>query len=396
MSKRFWRLSIVGGLLLVALVAGTFIGTRLITSAATPSASLTHYRVGSTTGNSAIGITVDQNGDAWFGLGSGAIGKINHTTGDLKVYYLANANAGVGTIKVDSSGLVWFTAFNIPAIGRLDPLTGQETDFVLPSPTLGPDFLEIDHAGNKWFNEVDFSDATGGKVGRLTPSGEITEWAVPTAAAELEEIGLDGSGNLWFAEQGANKIGRLNPRENTITEFTSPTANSRPAGILVASDNTVWFSEHATDKIAHLFPDRAHGVTTHVAPSVSHQQPGSTNQPGVPGAPTNPTVSHQPGQTVNTSTTSTSGFVEYSLPASGSGSNTEDMRFDKNGNIFFENDATAQIGELVLHGKGQPVINLWSLPDGKGFYNIEFAPNGTTLWISDLNGNSVYKFTLGQ
>lgn len=395
MNKRLWRLGLVGGVVLVVLVAGTLLGASLITQAAAPSANLTRYTVSSTTGNSAIGITVDQNGDAWFGLGSGAIGKINHATGALKVYYLANANAGVGTIKVDGDGLVWFTAFNIPAIGRLDPVTGKETDFVLPSPTLGPDFLEIDSAGNKWFNEVDFSDATGGKVGRLGPGGEIVEWAVPTTAAELEEIGLDGNGNLWFAEQGANKIGRLNPHTNTITEFTSPTPNSRPAGILVAPDNTVWFSEHAADKIAHLFPNRAHGVTTTVTPVVSHQHPGSTNQPGVPGAPTNPKTFHEPGQTVQTTTTSTDGFVEYSLPASGSTSNTEDMRFDKNGNIFFENDATAQIGELVLHGKDQPFINLWSIPNGQGFYNIEFAPNGTTLWISDLNGGAVYKFTLG-
>jgi virginiamycin B lyase len=282
---RIWQLGLVSAVVLVALVAAVFAGTQLITKAATPSATLTRYSVASTTGNAAAGITTDQHGDAWFALGSGALGRVSRATGALKVFYLANSNAGPGTIKVDEDGLVWFTAFNIPAIGRLDPATGKETDFVLPSPTLGPDFLEIDGAGNKWFNEVDFSDVTGGKVGRLSRNGTITEWAVPTVGAELEEIGLDSEGNLWFAEQAKNKVGVLNPDENTIIEYTSPTANIRPAGILVAPDDTVWFSEHATDTIAHLFPGRAHGVKTPVTPVVSHQSPGSTSQRGTPGAP---------------------------------------------------------------------------------------------------------------
>jgi streptogramin lyase len=55
---------------------------------------------------------------------------------------------------------------------------------------------------------------------------------------------------------------------------------------------------------------------------------------------------------------------------------------------------TAQIGELVLHGPDQPVVNEWSIPNGTGYYNIEFGAEGV-LWISDFNGGAVYKFTLG-
>ena len=45
-------------------------------------------------------------------------------------------------------------------------------------------------------------------------------------------------------------------------------------------------------------------------------------------------------------------------------------------------------------GAGPPVINEWSLPSGQGFYNIEFAADGGTLWVSDLNGGAVYQFSL--
>jgi virginiamycin B lyase len=403
-----WCLGVVVRMLLVAIGVVALASSTLVARAATASASFTRYDI-SASGGFAIGITVDKHSNPWFGLGNGSVGTINHHTGVLKVYPLANANASVGTIKVSEDGNVWFTEFNAPGIGVLNPTTGKEREFLLPQPSrhagLAPTFLLLDRAGNTWFNEVDFSDATGGKLGRLSPNGVITEWAVPTVGAEVEEIALDHEGNLWFAEQGnislklsPNRVGRLNPRDQTITEYLSPTPNSRPAGIIVASDDTIWFSEHAADKIAHLFPKKAHGVTTHVTPVESSVSPSRTTQSGVPGAPTNPTTTSVPPLTVSSNVTHSPGIVEYSLPSTGSLSNTEDMRFDRHGNLFFEDDATGQIGELILRGDNEhPTINEWSIPHGVGFYNIEFAPDGT-LWISDTAGfgtaGSVYAFVL--
>jgi hypothetical protein len=95
-------------------------------------------------------------------------------------------------------------------------------------------------------------------------------------------------------------------------------------------------------------------------------------------------------------------YLLYSLPHSGSLSNTEDMRFDRDGNLFFEDDVTAQIGELVLNGDTNhqhPLINEWSIPHGIGFYNIEFDAQGN-LWVSDTanfgSGGAVYKLVLEE
>jgi virginiamycin B lyase len=407
--KRTWWLRVVGGMLALVLGVATFAGSTLVARAATSSASFTRYDI-SASGGFAIGITVDKHSNPWFGLGNGSIGTINHRTGALTVYPLANANVGVGTIKVDEDGNVWFTEFNAPGIGVLNPATGKERDFLLPLASrkagLAPTFLVIDKAENVWFNEVDFSDATGGKLARLSPGGIITEWAVPTVGAEIEEIALDHEGNLWFAEQGnialnpsPNRVGRLNPHDGTITEYLSPTPNSRPAGIVVAPDDTIWFSEHAADKIAHLFPKRAHGMTMHVTPVKTSVGASRTTQSSVPGAPTNPTTTSETAVTTSSTLTHSPGIVEYSLPHTGSLSNTEDMRFDRHGNLFFEEDATAQIGELILQGdRAHPMVNEWAIPHGIGFYNIEFAPDGT-LWISDTAGfgagGAVFAFVLG-
>jgi len=402
-KKHLRHLAIISMVVVVATVLAV-ISSPLTTNAASRSKVFTRYDI-SASGGFAIGITVDKDGNPWFGLGNGSIGTINHETGKLRVYPLANANAGVGTIKIAKDGSVWFTESNAPGIGKLNPVTGKESEFLLPSAShsLAPTFLVLDKHGNVWFNEVDFSDATGGKLGRLSSSGVITEWAVPTVGAEIEEIALDHQGNLWFAEQGniskisPNKVGKLNPCNQTITEYTSPTPNSRPAGIVVAADDTIWFSEHAADKIAHLFPNRAHGVTTTVTPVSTVASPSSSAQAGNPGKPTNPVTASAQTTTAYSRVTRSQGIVEYSLPHTGSLSNTEDMRFDKHGNLFFENDSTAQIGELVLsRDDAAPTIREWAIPHGVGFYNIEFDKDGKTLWISATAGygtnGAVYKF----
>ncbi len=405
-KKRLRHLAVISIVSVAAMVLAVFGRSPYTAKADSISGVFTRYNI-SASGGFAIGITVDKNGNPWFGLGNGSIGTINHKTGKLRVYPLANAKAGVGTIKIAKDRSVWFTESNAPGIGKLNPVTGKETEFLLPPSSrslgLAPTFLVLDKQGNVWFNEVDFSDATGGKLGRLSPNGVITEWAVSTPGAELEEIALDHEGNLWFAEQGniskvgPNKVGKLNPCNQTITEYTSPTPNSRPAGIVVAADDTIWFSEHATDKIAHLFPKQAHGVTTAVTPVSTAASPSSSAQAGNPGAPTNPVATSAQATTANSQVTRSQGIVEYSLPHTGSLSNTEDMRFDKHGNLFFENDSTAQIGELVLsRDDATPIIKEWAIPHGVGFYNIEFDKDGKTLWISDTAGygtnGAVYKF----
>ena len=406
-KKPVQYLGIIGILLAVATAAALFAYSSLSAKAAQPGSEFTKYNI-SARGGFAIGITVDQNGNPWFGLGNASIGTIDQKSGNLKSYPLANTNAGVGTIKVAPNGDVWFTEGNAPGIGKINPTTGQETDYQLPpsSRSLTPTFIVLDGNGNAWFNEADYSDATGGKLGRLGPDGKITEWSVPTVGAELEEIALDSKGNLWFAEQGnssfnpvANKVGKLDPVNGTITEYTSPTPNSRPAGIVVASDDTVWFSEHATDKIAHLFPDQAKGVTTPVTPTSTASGPTSSTQTSTPNTPTNPVNSAAQEVDATSQVTTSPGIIEYSLPHTGSVSNTEDMRFDKKGNLYYEDDATHQIGALIFGKKGDaPTIQQWAIPGGIGFFNIEFDSKGKTLWISDTanfgSGGSVYSFNV--
>src|SRR5262249_49408386 len=69
------------------------------------------------------------------------------------------------------------------------------------------------------------------------------------------EVTAGPDGNLWFTEFNANQIGRITPT-GTITEFPLPTANSGPWGITAGPDGNLWFAEFYGNQIARITPTR--------------------------------------------------------------------------------------------------------------------------------------------
>src|SRR5262249_14210192 len=54
------------------------------------------------------------------------------------------------------------------------------------------------------------------KIGRITPAGEITEFATPTSSSGPYTITVGPDNNLWFTEFNAAKIGMLRPPAATV------------------------------------------------------------------------------------------------------------------------------------------------------------------------------------
>ena len=62
---------------------------------------------------------------------------------------------------------------------------------------------------------------------------------------------------MWFAEQGADKIGRIDPATHTIVEFALPTPPMgftvySPTDIILGPDGALWFTECDGDAIGRL------------------------------------------------------------------------------------------------------------------------------------------------
>jgi virginiamycin B lyase len=83
----------------------------------------------------------------------------------------------------------------------------------------------------------------------------ITEYGAPGDGPY--DVAVDGAGRVYFTEMAAARIGRFDPRSQTLAEFRVPTAGSGPRGIVVAPDGTVIFTETTANKIGWFDPQRS-------------------------------------------------------------------------------------------------------------------------------------------
>lgn len=148
-------------------------------------------------------------------------------------------------------------------------------DFVIPTPYSDPSRIVVGQDGNLWFTEQGSVGANGccepmfpapGKIGRITPSGVITEFPTPTNSAGSNVTNPAGiaagpDGNIWWTEysyltrprgaepggllHGGNRIGRIDLGTLTISEFDVPTPYARADGITNGppGDGGVYFTE---------------------------------------------------------------------------------------------------------------------------------------------------------
>ena len=106
--------------------------------------------------------------------------------------------------------------------------------------TAGPD-------GALWFTEIFWQqDRAYHHRRRQYPNSPI-----PTPDSQPYSIAAGPDGNVWFVEFAGNKIGRITP-SGTITEFDIPTADSQPIDIGAGPDNAMWFAGWRTGDIGRI------------------------------------------------------------------------------------------------------------------------------------------------
>jgi streptogramin lyase len=234
-------------------------------------------------------ITLGPDGNLWFTEQTfqkvGGIGRISQTPSGVSLTEFPVPTSNYGPLGITSGpdGNLWFTSTSALSIGRITP-SGTITEFPVPALssgiTSGPD-------GNLWFNTT--SDEDGGvidDIGQLTPSGVVTEFPVPAAAnLKFVAVALVGGfgitsgpdGNLWFTEPDGNDIGRITP-SGTITEFPVPTATCFLGDIVAGPDGNLWFTEQDGNKIGRITPSGT--ITEFPVPTSNSVPAGITAGPG--------------------------------------------------------------------------------------------------------------------
>ena len=197
------------------------------------------------------GIAPGSDGAIWFTTAgpypSSAIGRVD-ILGHFTQYNLP-ANRFPGAITGGSDGALWFVETTGVGSGTYTTGIGRITTAGQFSETAGggsltPQGIAPGPDGALWFGD-------GAHIGRSTTAKQVTLFAIPSnPAASVSAIANGPDGALWFTDL-SNKIGRITPT-GQVTEYTIPTADSMPLGITAGSDGALWFTENAAGRIGRI------------------------------------------------------------------------------------------------------------------------------------------------
>ena len=202
--------------------------------------------------------------ESWYPGKAGMIARIT-PAGKVREFPLPSAERCVVGIAAGPDGSLWFTATGPSggAIGKISP-SGTITEYPLGG-LLFPQAIAAGPDGNLWFTDMSrFGYRTG--IGRITPAGVISTFTIPTPASNPLSIAAGADGNMWFTEgmdspneytqEGAHAVGRITPT-GAITEFPLPAPQEEPVPVATDRDGSLWFWEPNQHKIGVVAPGGA-------------------------------------------------------------------------------------------------------------------------------------------
>jgi streptogramin lyase len=291
-------------------------------------------------------------------------------------------------------GNLWFTELYTDRIGRITP-SGQVTEFPVPTPQSQPKSIAVGSDGNLWFTEQ-----AADRIGRITTSGEITEFPLPTSSVEFSpsvpdsfsgptSIAAGPDGNLWFTEQAADRIGRITT-SGEITEFA---LSASPQTIAKGPDGRLWFTESVglagEVRIGRIASDGR----------ITEFRPGGV-RPG--------DITAGPDGNLWFSERSDAGIAQigritpkgqatlFSLPSIGLSETATagpgDIVLGSDGNLWFTARNPSKIGRITPAGQ----ITQFPLPiHSSGPEGITAGPDGN-LWFTESRAGKIGRITSGR
>jgi virginiamycin B lyase len=205
----------------------------------TPSGAITEF-VLPNPGSRPLGITGGPDGNVWFTEQAGnRIGRIDPATGLISEFPLPNAGSAPFEITRGPDRNLWFTEFAGNRIGRITA-EGTITEFQLATPGRGPNTIRRGPDPNA-VNDCVLQRQTLGEAGFAQRYGTFGSCVAQLATTQT----------LWFTETLGNAVAQITTK-GVVYEYAIPTPASMPIGVAQGPDGAVWFAENAANKIGRL------------------------------------------------------------------------------------------------------------------------------------------------
>jgi len=200
------------------------------------------------TGGAGIGgIALGRDGNMW--VTESKTDRIARVTpAGVVTEFVLTKGASPTSIAAGPDGALWLTE---PGVNRIARVTtdGVVADFPAGSdPKLDPGSITAGHDGNLWFTESSFGGAAAARIGRITPTGVVTEFTKGLSSSKKNYLGAmvaGPGGNVWFVDTYTDEIGRVTPA-GTIALFDAASTGDSIAGLAAGPDGNLWYTTTAS------------------------------------------------------------------------------------------------------------------------------------------------------
>lgn len=207
----------------------------------------------------------------------------------LAEWAVPTVNPATGTsypnsIVAGPDGALWFTEWDGNKIGRITT-SGSITEFANGiTPMSNPSIIRVGPGGNLWFSESNGSPpgCTRSAVAKITTAGVVTEYSGGIdACADPYGIVSAPDGNIWFIGafdgQGLYKLAPSSSSSTPATLVNHASPNAQANNIIVGPDGNLWFAEVGGAIGKYTFATGA--VTEYPVPSPDSQPYDIVNGP---------------------------------------------------------------------------------------------------------------------
>jgi virginiamycin B lyase len=162
-----------------------------------------------------------------------------------------NTQGAAQRMSLSADGNLYFVTSGPATVGRISP-SGQVTQLANPDGDTNSYLTATGPDGNVWFASSAFGAPS--RLGRITPAGQVTTFAVPLLNGMpnvlISGVATGPDGNLWFTANAgtfrtlqASLVGRVNPTTGAVTEFPISSMLVLPGALTRGSDGNLWYPE---------------------------------------------------------------------------------------------------------------------------------------------------------